>query len=233
MEYVYDILIQMGIEESFLKSIPYFTGLRPEEIDSVRKLFFERKVERGDIIVFEGDPPEALYFVGSGAVKIFRTSAEGKEQILNIARPGDSFNDVPVLDGGPNPASAQAMGLVTLYGISRQDLDDLLRKYPRLAVSIASVLAAQVRHLVALVDDLSFRPVVGRVARILLEYGGDGTSHGQRLTQQDMAAIVGTAREVVSRSLQSLQSEGVIKIDRHRIVVTDKEALGSIAGVAA
>jgi CRP/FNR family transcriptional regulator len=223
----------MGVDNSFIKSIPYFAGLSPEELDSVKKLVFEKKVERGDIIVFEGDSPEALYFVASGAVKIFRTSTDGKEQVLNIVRPGDSFNDVPAFDGGPNLASAQAMGPVTLYGMRKHALDIFLQDYPRVAVSIANVLAAEVRHLVSLVEDLSFRPVVGRVAKVLLEHAVDGTSPGQRLTQQDMAAIVGTAREVVSRSLKALQSDGVIKIDRHRIVVTDKEALRSIAGVSA
>jgi CRP-like cAMP-binding protein len=222
----------MGVDNSFLKSIPYFSGLTPEEIDSIRKLIFEKKVERGDIIVLEDDPPDALYFVGDGAVKMFRTSAEGKEQVLSIARPGDSFNDVPAFDGGPNLASAQAMGPVTLYGIPKRTLDVFLQDHPQVAVSVANVLAAQVRHLVSLVEDLSFQPVVGRVAKVLLEYAGDGTSPGQQLTQQDMAAMAGTAREVVSRSLKALQSEGVIKIDRHRIVVTDKEALRGIAGVS-
>jgi CRP-like cAMP-binding protein len=222
----------MGVDNSYLKSIPYFSGLTPEELDSIRKLIFEKKVERGDIVVFEGDPPDALYFVGDGAVKMFRTSAEGKEQVLSIARPGDSFNDVPAFDGGPNLASAQAMGPVTLYGIPKHTLDVFLQDHPQVAVSVANILAAQVRHLVSLVEDLSFQPVVGRVAKVLLEYAGDGTSPGQQLTQQDMAAMAGTAREVVSRSLKALQSEGVIKIDRHRIVVTDKEALRGIAGVS-
>lgn len=222
----------MAVDNSFLKSVAYFSGLSTEELDSVKKLIFEKKVERGDIIVFEGDPPEALYFVSSGVVKMFRTSAEGKEQVLNIVRPGESFNDVPAFDGGPNLASAQAMGPVTLYGIPKHSLDLFLQEHPQVAVSVANVLAAQVRHLVSLVEDLSFRPVVGRVAKVLLEYAGDGTSPGQQLTQQDMAAMAGTAREVVSRSLKVLQSEGVIEIDRHRIVITDKEALRGIAGAS-
>jgi CRP-like cAMP-binding protein len=222
----------MAVDNSFLKSVAYFSELSTEELNSVKKLIFEKKVERGDIIVFEGDPPEALYFVSSGVVKMFRTSAEGKEQVLNIVRPGESFNDVPAFDGGPNLASAQAMGPVTLYGIPKHSLDVFLQEHPQVAISVANVLAAQVRHLVSLVEDLSFRPVVGRVAKVLLEYAGNGASHGQQLTQQDMAAMAGTAREVVSRSLKALQSEGVIEIDRHRIVITDKEALRGIAGAS-
>ncbi len=222
----------MAVEVAFLKSIPYFSRLRLDELELVRKLIFEKKVERDDIIVLEGEPADALYFVGSGAVKMFRTSVDGKEQVLKIVRPGESFNDVAVFDGGPNLASTQAMGPATVYGILKHDLHDFLQKHPQVALDVVSVLAAQLRHLVSLVDDLSFRPVVGRVAKILLEYASDGANPGQRLTQQDMAAIVGTAREVVGRSLKALETSGVIRMDRHRIVVTDREALKSIAGVS-
>jgi len=222
----------MVVEVAFLKSIPYFSSLTLYELDSVKKLIFEKNVERGDTIVLEGDPAEALYFVGTGAVKMFRTSVDGKEQVLNIVRPGDSFNDVPIFDGGPNLASAQAMGPVTLYGILKNDLNVFLQDHPRIAINIVNLLASQVRHLVSLVEDLSFRPVVGRVAKILLEYAGDGKGLGQRLTQQDMAAIAGTAREVVSRSLRTLESDGVIRMDRHRIVITDRAALKDTAGVS-
>jgi len=222
----------MEVEVAFLKSIQYFSKLTPHELESVKKLIFAKNIERGDTIVLEGEPAEALYFVGTGAVKMYRTSIDGKEQVLNIVRPGDSFNDVPVFDGGPNLASAQAMGPVTLYGILKHDLNVFLQDHPRITIHIVSLLAAQVRHLVSLVEDLSFRSVVSRVAKILLEYVGDGKGLGQRLTQQDMAAIAGTAREVVSRSLRALESDGVIRMDRHRIVIKDIEALKDTAGVS-
>jgi CRP/FNR family transcriptional regulator len=221
----------MTVTRDFLQSIPYFRQLDAAALESVQTLVFERSLVRGDSIVLEGEPVEALYFVGSGAVKLLRTSADGKEQILNIVRPGDSFNEVPVFDGGPSPASAQAMGPVTLYGIHQKDLGRLLQNQPQIASGVISVLAGQIRRLMSLVEDLSFRPVVARVARVLLEYaGGDGASP-PKLTQQDMAAMAGTAREVVSRSLRSLEESGIISLDRHRIVVKNREALNNIAGV--
>ena len=222
----------MAVEVTFLKSIPYFARLSHDELDLVRKLIFEKKVERGDIIVLESEPAEALYFVGSGAVKMFRTSVDGKEQVLNIARPGESFNDVAIFDSGSNLASAQAMGPAIVYGILQRDLHAFLQEHPQIALNVANVLAAQLRHLASLVDDLSFRPVVSRVAKILLEYAGNGAGPSQRLTQQDMAAIVGTVREVVGRSLKALETDGVIRMDRHRIVITDREALKDIAGIS-
>ena len=223
----------MDVQVEFLQSIPYFSGLGPAELDSVRNLVFEKTAERGELILLEGEPAEALYFVASGVVKVFKTSADGKEQILYLVRPGESFNDVPVFDGGPNLASAQAMGPVVLYGIRKSDLEVLLREHPQVALNANQVLSHRVRHLVSLVEDLSFRHVTGRVAKILLEHAGDGTGPRPRLTQQEMAAMAGTAREMIGRSLKTLEEEGVIRLDRHRIVITDKEALREMAGAAA
>lgn len=182
-------------------------------------------MQRGELVLIEEEPAEVLYFVASGAVKVFKTSAEGKEQILNIVRPGESFNDVSIFDGGPNPASVQAMGPVVLYGIRRSELEIILRDHPQVALNVTKVLAGQARHLGSLVEDLSFRHVIGRVAKILLEHAGDGTGARPRLTQQDMAAMAGTVREVVGRSLKALEDDGAIRLERHRIVITDKEAL--------
>lgn len=223
----------MDVKVEFLQSIPYFSGLGPAELDSVRNLIFEKTAERGELILLEGEPAEALYFVASGVAKVFKTSADGKEQTLYLVRPGESFNDVPVFDGGPNLASAQAMGPVVLYGIRKSDLEVLLREHPQVALNANQVLSHRVRHLVSLVEDLSFRHVIARVAKILLEHAGDGTGPRPRLTQQEMAAMAGTAREMIGRSLKTLEEEGAIRLDRHRIVITDKEALREMAGAAA
>jgi len=221
----------MAVQLEFLRSIQYFSGLSFAELESIRKLVFEKTVDRAEMVLLEGESAENLYFVASGAVKVFKTSAEGKEQILSIVRPGESFNDVPVFDGGPNPASARAMGPVLLYGIKRQDMKTILRDHPQIALNVIKVLARRVRHLVSLVEDLSFKHVISRVAKILLEHIGGEMGRGPRLTQQEMAAMAGTAREVVGRSLKALEEEGAIKLDRHRIIITDKEALQKIMEV--
>lgn len=218
----------MASKLELLKSSPYFSGLGSDELEAINRLVFEKSYDQGAVIFLEGEMAEALYFVASGAVKVFKTSADGKEQTLAIIRPEETFNEVPVFDGDANPASAQAMMSVTLYGIRRDDIDNILRSYPHVAINVIKVMAGRLRHLVALVEDLSFRHVIGRVARILLEYTADGASPGPRLTQRDMAAMAGTAREVVSRSLKTLEEGGLIKIDRHRIIIKDKEALKEI-----
>jgi CRP-like cAMP-binding protein len=218
----------MTVQLDFLNSILYFSNLELADLESIRKLVFEKTADRAEMVLLEGEPAANLYFVASGVVKMFKTSAEGKEQILSIVRPGESFNDVPIFDGGSNPASARAMGPVLLYGIKKNDMEAILRNHPQIALNVIKVLASRVRHLVSLVEDLSFKHVIGRVAKILLEHVGGEMGRGPRLTQQEMAAMAGTAREVVGRSLKALEEEGAIKLDRHRIIITDKEALKEI-----
>lgn len=215
----------------FIKSTPYFAGIGQSELDAIGKFVFEKKADRGEIIIFEGEPAETLYFVVAGAVKVFKTSAEGKEQILHIIRPGESFNEVSVLSGGVNIASAEAMGAVTLHTIKKSDLETVLENNHRVALNIIQVLSERMRNLISLVEDLSFRHVTSRVARVLLEYLGEGDGESPRLTQQEMAAMIGTAREMVGRSLKTLEESGSIRLDRHRIVITDQDALREIAGV--
>ena len=221
----------MAVQVEFLKSIPYFSRLNLAELDSIRKLIFEKTVGRGERILFEGESAEALYFVISGVVKVFKTSADGKEQILYLVRPGESFNDVPVFEG-PNLASAETMVPVVLYRIRKSDLEGIFRNHPQVALNMLKVLSQRVQHLVSLVEDLSFRNVTSRVAKILLDYAGNGTGQRPRLTQQEMAAMAGTAREMVGRSLKVLEEDGSIRLERHRIVITDREALIEMAGVA-
>jgi CRP/FNR family transcriptional regulator len=165
----------MAILLELLESIPYFSGLGPEELEAIRQVVFQKTAERGEVILLEGEPAQALFFVASGVVKVFKTSPEGKEQILNIVRPGESFNDVPLFDDGPNLASAQAMVPVVLYGVKKVELKAVLQRHPQVALNVIRVMAQRVRQLVSLVEDLSFRHVLSRVAKILLEHASNGS----------------------------------------------------------
>lgn len=212
-----------------LRSSPYFSGLSFAELEEINRFVFEKRYDREKIIIAEEEKAEALYFVASGVVKVFKTSVDGKEQILAIIRPEETFNEVPVFNGGLNPASAQAMVPVVVYGIKRGDIETILRTKAQVALNIIRVMAKRLRNLVSLVEELSFKRVISRVAGILLDYVGDSIDSRTRLTQRDMAAMAGTAREVVGRSLKALAEDGIIRVDRHRIIVTDMDALGKIA----
>ena len=222
----------MANDIEFLQSLPYFHGLDPAQMDRIKDYFFQKSVERGEIILLEGENDGELYFVASGAIKTFKTSASGKEQIYTIVRPGESFNDVTIFDNGVNPASAQAMSPVLLYGIKRHDFRTILETYVQVGLNTIKVLSEQVRKLVLLVEDLSFKQVIGRVGKILLDYIDDHGKPSQKLTQQEMAAMAGTAREVVARSLKSMEEDGLIKLERNKIIIRNRQALEEIAGVS-
>jgi CRP-like cAMP-binding protein len=224
----------VAVELDILGKIPYFSGLSTDDLTAIKKFVVDRKAERSEIILLEGDPAKAIYFIISGAVKIYKTSAEGKEQITAIMRAGDAFNYTPVFsDDGTNNVSAQAMSPVHLYEIAKNDMLYLVSRYSKIAINVTRGLAGGVRTLLNLVEDLSFRHVISRVAKILLEYALDQKKGpAPRLTQQDMAAMAGTAREIVGRSLRTLEDKGMIRLDQRRIVIRNKKALHEIAGTS-
>ncbi len=215
----------MAIHLESLKRTAYFSGCSFAELDSIKKFILEETVEKGGIFLLEGGRSDFLYFLISGVVKVYKTSADGKEQIFHIARPGDSLNDVSIFDCGPNAASMLAMTPIVLYKIRKGDLEVVMREHPQVALNGIKTLASRVRRDLLLIEDLSFTQVTARLAKVLLKLVGEATDGGPRLTQQDMAAIVGTTREVVSRSLRTMKEKGAIRLERKGVVITNKKAL--------
>ncbi len=215
--------------DDFLRSVPYFSALGPEEIKRIAKETLEHSFAKGEILFLEGEPCRGLYVVKSGRVRIFKSSPEGREQVLLIARQGDSFNDVPVFDGSPNPASASALEPSIVYVIPKESLLSLVADCPS-ALAIIKLFAARLRHLTTVVEDLSFRSVVSRLAKMLLDLAAveGGPSPMPRLTQDEMATIVGSVRDVIGRALKALERTGAIKIEGQRILVIDPEKLRGI-----
>ncbi|MHB1131739.1 MAG: Crp/Fnr family transcriptional regulator [Chloroflexota bacterium] len=216
--------------EAFLRSFTYLAGLQPAELATLAAEFTPRDYERGDLIMLADEPCRGLYLVESGRVRIFKTSPDGREQVLSIAGPGDSFNEVPNFDGGPNPASAAALETTRLFLLRRAALLHTVERYPRVAIGMLRIFAGRLRHLTNVVEDLSFRNVTSRLAKVLLEHADASVAQGeaglrQRLTQQEMAAMIGTAREMVGRSLKALEAQGAVRMERHRIIVTDRKML--------
>lgn len=220
----------MGVflKHELLRSIPYFSGLDEATLEALARVAVRRRYDAGQMIFVEGEPCAGLFIVERGRVKIFKLSPGGREQILRIFEAGEGFNDVAVLDGGPNPANVTALEPTSVLIIDRPSMVDLLERSPALSKAVIENLASRARHLVSLVEDLSLRTVVGRLAKLLLEQAAEevdleGVPRG--LTHAQMAARLGTVREVITRSLHKLEDEGIIKIERHRIIILDREAL--------
>jgi CRP-like cAMP-binding protein len=212
-----------------VKRIPYFQDLDPRLVERVRGAMVETQVAKGQLLLSEGEPAEAMYGVLTGQVKIFKLSPDGREQVLRIAGPGQTFNEVPMFDGGPNPANAQALEPAVVWGIHRTELLQLLAEHPAIAAGFLKAFAARLRHLTRKVEDLSFRSVTSRVAKLLLEMAEEDGQGGLRLsrqfTQQEFATMVGTAREMIGRAFKALEREGAIKLDRHRVVIISRATL--------
>lgn len=227
----------MAVQAETLRQIPFFAALAPEDLALVARVTVMRRFQRSDIIILAGQPGGALYFVRSGLVKVFKTSEDGKEQVLRLIDAGRTFNDVPALDGGLNPASAMALEPTEVYATSGAELRRLIAERPGVAEAVVHTLASTLRYLVSMVEDLSFLSVRARVAKILLEQdleqsqgeAGDGEPAHHRLTQQEMAAMAGTAREMVGRALKELEQGGAVRNDHGRITVVNRERLQILA----
>ena len=216
----------MAVKSEILARTHYFAGLSPSELEAVKKyITLDKTFDKGEIILVEDGKCEYLYFVVSGVVKVYKRSPDGREQILNIATPGESVNDVATFDGGLNNANMLAMTPAHIYGVKKSDVEALFFKYPVVARNVARVLAGRVRRDSALVEELSFDQVMNRLAKWLLRHVTEGAEALPRLTQQDLADMVGTSRVVVNRSLRTMEEKGAIRLERRRIVIADEEAL--------
>ena len=221
---------KMTPKAAFLESNPYFFGLDTDKLEILGRLITERSVKKSEIVCLAGEPANVLYFVALGVIKLFNTSFEGKEQILNLVRPGQSFIDIAVFDGGFRTMSAQAITEALLYGIERNDFESLMSEVPQFARNVIRVIASQTRHYISLVEDFSFKHVDSRLAKILLEYVGETeTCCPPQLTHRDIAALAGTAREVIGKTLRDFANKEIISLDGRRIVIIDFKALEDIA----
>ncbi len=207
-------------------------GLPPEFRQLLGRFLRHRRAAAGDLLFSQEDPASGIWFVESGAVRLYTADPDGREQTLQIVRPGASFNEVPFFDLGPEPASAQVVEDALLLTLPIERRDEILRSVPELAVAAAASFAFRLRQTIALVEDLSFRQVGGRVARVLLQavephLGVGAGSGGRPLTQREIAEMVGSSREVVARTLRQLEREQLIRVERGRIVLLDRAGLAA------
>jgi len=212
---------------AILSQVPYLAGLSAQIFAALGEVAIRRRVDAEGIIFWEGEPCAGLYVVESGVVKVLRMSKDGREQIVTMIHPGDTFNDVAALDGGPNPATTIAHTETVVWCIQRDDLRHIVNRYPPLAWALIASMAKRTRHLIGLVEDLSLHSVKSRLARLLLAQAQANESDDvpRLLTQEEMASRLGTVREMVGRSLRSLATDGILEFDRHRIVILDADRL--------
>jgi len=215
-----------------LAKVPIFSGLSEEEFGFLMQRFVPRRFSADEIVFSEGEPCAGLYVIASGHVRLYKSSAEGREQVLSIDGPGTSIAEVPVFDGGKYPASCATIDDATLLFISKQDFQALCLAHPQIPLKVLRVVGARLRRLVGIIEELSFTTVRQRLISLIVrlaETTGKSSHDGLRFeltkSHQDLAAELGTVRELVSRNLSRLQAEGLLEVDGRQIVVKDLAAL--------
>lgn len=217
-----------------LAQVGLFTGLSEAELTFLAQRAVPRKFSAGESVFSEDDPCAGMYVVESGHIRIFKTSAGGREQVLSIDGPGGSVAELPVFDGGNYPASVSAVEDTTLLFISKQDFQALCLTHPQVALKVLRVVGARLRRLVGIIEELSFTTVRHRLAAFLVRLAqreGTRIAEGIEITlpasNQELASQIGTVRELVSRNLSRFQQEKFIQMDGRRIVIANLKALES------
>jgi CRP-like cAMP-binding protein len=217
---------------ALLKRVPIFSSLEEQEFAFLTSHLVQRNYSAGELIFSEGEPCAGLYVVELGNVRIFKSSAGGREQVLSIDGPGSSIAELPVFDGGNYPASAQAVSDSTLFFFSRQDFEALCLQHPQVALKVLRVIGGRLRRLVGIIEELSFTTVRHRLIALLVRLGKtDGVRSGDVITltlpanNTELAAQIGTVRELVSRNLSRLQAEGLIQVDNRALEIPSLKRL--------
>ena len=215
-----------------LRKTPLFASLTEQEMHALAKRVSTMHFQRGQLLFGEGDSCMGLFLVASGKIRIFKLSPAGREQVLAVEGPGSSFAELPVFDGGNYPASASALEDAQVLFISRKDFQNFCREHPEVALKVIAVVGARLRRLVGIIEDLSFTTVRQRLIALVLrltQTGGTPSKEGLRVeltkTHQDLAAELGTVRELVSRNLSRLQAEGLLEVEGRKIIVKDLAGL--------
>jgi len=215
-----------------LSKVAIFSGLSEIELSFLAQRAVPRHYTSGQIVFSEGEPCAGLYIVDSGHVRIFKSSANGREQVLNIDGPGSSVAELPVFDGGNYPAAVAAVDEVTLLFVRKQDFQSLCLTHPQVALKVLRVVGARLRRLVGIIEELSFTTVRHRLASFLLRAAqreGKRVAEGVKVTlpasNQELASQIGTVRELVSRNLSRLQAQGLIHIEGRSVIIPNLKAL--------
>jgi CRP-like cAMP-binding protein len=213
-------------------NIPLFEDLPDEQHRDLASIALVKSFSRGQTIFSEGDPGTGFYVVVSGRVKIYKLSADGKEQILHIFGGGEPFGEVPVFEGRRFPAHAVALDETRCLFFSRSAFIDLISRNPSLSLNMLAVLSRRLRRFTVLVDDLSLKEVPGRLAAHLL-YLSDRNEGADDLEldvpKGQLAGMLGTIPETLSRILTKMVKQGLIESDGPHIRIVDREELTELA----
>ena len=216
----------MGKHRDLLKRVSIFADLDDQGLDDLERLFVPHSYGKDAIVVGHEEPGDALYIIASGRAKAVLLGESGREMILYLFRPGDFFGEMSILDNQPRSATVQAVEDTTVLVLKREAFLRHLRDHPTTAISILQEMSSRLRRADEVIGSLALLDVYGRVARMLRELAdrdGEETEEGifikERPTQQDIAAMIGTSRETVSRALNDFAKRGYVEMSGKSILL--------------
>jgi len=217
---------------TILSGIPLFSNLPPADLKHIAAIAVDKWYAKGRTIFLEGDQGLGFYVVAAGRVKIFKVSADGKEQILHIYGAGHPFGEVPVFSGESFPANAEALAESHLLYFPKAAFVDLISRYPSLCLNMLAVLSKRLRQFTLQVENLSLKEVPGRLASYLLYLAEEAENPAVvelPISKGQLASLLGTIPETLSRIFARMRDSGLIAVDGRRVVLLDMaglEALG-------
>jgi CRP/FNR family transcriptional regulator len=216
----------------FLANVQLWKGLPEDQLDDLAKIAISQKYPKGQVIFEDGDEGKGFFVVKSGRIKVYKISADGKEQILHFFGPGEHFAEVPAFDGKCFPASAAAIETTEVLFFPRTSFLSLLQQHPSLAINILAIFARHLRRFAQIIEDLSFKEVPGRLAAYLLYLSNRNSAIDEvelDMTKTQLAAFLGTIPETLSRVFAKLSQEGLISIDSSKIRLLNRQRLMTLA----
>jgi CRP-like cAMP-binding protein len=218
-----------------LRKTPLFAALPDEDLRRVAALAVARRFGKKETVFREGDRADGFFVVASGKVKVFKLSGEGKEQVLHVLEPGQSFAEAVIFEGGAYPAHAETLADSLLLLFPKRPFIDLLERYPKVSIRMLGSLSRWLKRMTDLVESLSLRDVEARLVFYLSEEmknrgipQRDGAVLDLPVGKNVLAARLGTVPETFSRTLKKLQDEGRIDVQGKRIRVLDAASLFSL-----
>lgn len=215
-------------KREIIESTNLFKGLPQEQIDIILDMTIEKQFVRGETIFFEGDEAEGFYIVTGGQVKVFKMNALGKEHILHIFGAGEPIGEVPVFHNQPFPASAEALVKSRLIYFPRKEFVNLIEKHPSVSLNMLALLSMRLRQFASQIENLSLKEVPARLANYLIYVSEeqDNTDTVQlSVSKGQLASLLGTIPETLSRIFAKMSDEGLIRVDGRIITILNREGL--------
>ena len=215
-----------------IAGVPLFEGLSKKQLQELAAIVVEQKYKKGQTLFSEGSKATGFYVIESGKLKIYKLSLEGKEQILHIFGEGEFFGEVPVFAGGNYPAHAETLEASQVLFFPRNAFIELIKSEPQLSMNMLASLSLRLRRFTHLIEDLSLKEVPGRLAAYLLylsEHDQQARSFELDVTKGQLASLLGTIPETLSRILGKLSQQGFIKVEGRTIKILDREGLESLS----